>query len=247
MTAPLTLKEEDLTLELIKVCFDYNKDGFLVWKERPLHHFSSEGNCKRFNTPNAGKIAGYFNKRTDSKKEGFGYWRTAITLNGERGHFKLHRLIWFWHHGYFPEVVDHKDTDTNNNRIENLRCATVKTNSRNLSKSSSNVTGFKGVSDTSADVRRKIPYKAGIGFNRVYFSIGSYSTAEKAAEVYDYVAKLLFGEYANLNGVVYEDKDITMKGKFLTQTLPQLLDGTFDFSTRVKGNNDKRDNKGGTK
>lgn len=32
-----------------------------------------------------------------------------------------HRIVWLWHHGTWPDYVDHIDRDKHNNRIENLR------------------------------------------------------------------------------------------------------------------------------
>ncbi|MBO5394167.1 MAG: HNH endonuclease [Pseudomonas sp.] len=58
----------------------------------------------------------------------------------------VHRLIYYMHTGSFPAVIDHIDGDTGNNKIENLRPATVSKNSMNCKISIANTSGVKGVS-----------------------------------------------------------------------------------------------------
>jgi hypothetical protein len=60
-------------------------------------------------------------------------------------HYRLHRVIFFMHHGYLPDVIDHIDGDILNNKIENLRPATHTQNMRNTKLSSRNNSGVKGV------------------------------------------------------------------------------------------------------
>jgi hypothetical protein len=58
----------------------------------------------------------------------------------------LHRLVFYYHNGYFPVVVDHVDGDVNNNKIENLNGCTQQENIEKARKFKTNKTGFKGVS-----------------------------------------------------------------------------------------------------
>jgi hypothetical protein len=44
---------------------------------------------------------------------------------------RLQRMIFLYHHGYLPICVDHIDGDVLNNKIENLRAATVQENCLN--------------------------------------------------------------------------------------------------------------------
>lgn len=53
-----------------------------------------------------------------------GYWRVYINGKG----YYLHRLIWMYHYGYFPNEIDHIDRNKSNNTIENLRAVTHKEN-----------------------------------------------------------------------------------------------------------------------
>ena len=196
-TVKLTLKESELTQDLLRECFDYREDGSLIWKERPLKHFKDVGNQKRFNTPFAGKVAGYYNKRVDSKRDDFGYYKVRITLEKSQGMFKLHRLVFLWHHGYLPEILDHKDGDTMNNRIENLRESSVQQNSCNLKLNVNNTSGYKGV------VRGKCldKWRASIEAKGRSYYLGVYKTKEEAAHAYNLAAKMLHKEFACLNTI----------------------------------------------
>ena len=57
----------------------------------------------------------------------------------------LHRLIYVYHHGAAPKVVDHVDNDRTNNRIENLREVTQQQNCLNRIRHSNNTSGHKNV------------------------------------------------------------------------------------------------------
>lgn len=218
------LKESDLTKELLEECFTYHKDGYLVWEKRPKEHFSDLPKYRVFNTINNGKVAGYFNKRTDSKREGFGYWRVGLTLGNCLGHFKMHRLIFLMHHGYLPKIVDHRDRDTSNNKIENLRESDVSNNGGNSSISVSNTSGYKGVST----IKGRNKYSSSIECKGNTFFIGNYDLDEAAA-AYNIVARLLFGEHAALNDTKFPEGKVTKHGKFWKTTYPLLLDGSYDW------------------
>lgn len=229
MAKKTTLKEDRLDLKFIKECFEYHEDGYLVWKIRPERHFETTASMKTFNTQKAGKQVGSFHKRTDRDKDGFGYWTTNITRYGELGHFKLHRLIFFFHKGYFPEVVDHIDNDTQNNKIENLREAKERNNRFNMHKPKHNSSGFKGVTTN----RTRGNYRAEIRCRGSWFSLGAFNDPEKAACVYNYVAEILFGEFCLLNKVSYDksvwEDFINKNSKFYKTTLPKLKEGTYVF------------------
>ena len=224
------LKEEHLSVDLLKELFEYHEDGYLVWKHRPSSHFVEVADTNRFNTSNSGNRVGYFNKRTDSKKVGFGYWKAVISLNGKglsKGYFKVHRLIYAIHHGYFPPIVDHKDGDTNNNCISNLREVTSQQNGWNSEKPVSNVTGYKGVSYSNAKNRVK-RYRASLSRGHHNFFLGFYHTAEEAAYAFNIAVVYINPHYCRLNELP-ENQSFTLSGKFFNEVLPKIKDGSFDW------------------
>ena len=69
-----------------------------------------------------------------NKKVAKCYYRVYFWKNKKTYYISLHRLFFYWHHGYLPKLVDHKDTNPQNNKIENLRELTLKGNARNSNK-----------------------------------------------------------------------------------------------------------------
>ena len=131
------------------------KDGELIWKQ-------SVGVMAK-----KGTIAGTV---TDK-----GY--KSICILGKI--YKAHRIIFFYHHGYFPKVVDHIDGNKLNNKIENLRAATVAENSRNSKKRNNNKSGIKGV---SWDKKSK-KWRASCSVNYKQYNLGCFSSLEEAKNV----------------------------------------------------------------
>lgn len=56
-----------------------------------------------------------------------------------------HRIVFFLHHGYCPDYIDHIDGNRSNNKIENLRECSKKENAYNSKLSKNNKSGHKGV------------------------------------------------------------------------------------------------------
>lgn len=103
--------------------FDYRDDGNLIWKK-----LSSP-----FSKVKCGDIAGCL------IPEGY------VTLKFKSKCYKVHRLIYLYHHGYLPEMIDHINGIRNDNRIENLRECTNHQNQCNRKLNSNNKSGVKGV------------------------------------------------------------------------------------------------------
>lgn len=115
----IAMADQIISQQKLKEIFDY-KDGNLYWK-------------KSRQRGNAGTKAGSLNVD--------GY----IHIKVDKKRYRGHRLIFFYHYGYFPVEVDHINGIRNDNRIENLREATKSQNAHNKQKQINNKSGVKGV------------------------------------------------------------------------------------------------------
>jgi len=92
-------------------------------------------------------------------------------------------------------LVDHKDGNGLNNQKFNLRPANRSQNGANSVKQSGRSSKFKGV---TWDKRCGL-WQAGIMVSYKRLHLGRYESEEDAAHVYDYAAKIYFGEFARPN------------------------------------------------
>lgn len=104
----------------------------------------------------------------------------------------VHRVIFLIEHGYLPDVIDHANRGTLDNRIENLRAATQVQNMGNTKLSAANTSGRKGVTyrkDTGK-------WAAQIMFEGKHISLGSHADIEDAAKAYEVASVMYFGEFS---------------------------------------------------
>ena len=159
---------DKLTQDLLKELFEY-RDGVLYWK------------VAKANKIKVGDAAGSLNKTS-------GYFFTMIN----RKKYSNHRLIFLMHHGYLPQCLDHIDGNKINNRIENLRPATISENGRNSKTPKNNTSGIKGVSWYA----RYKKWQAQLMINREVKYLGYFKTIEQAEEAVKKAREELHGEFA---------------------------------------------------
>lgn len=162
----------------LKTNFDYAK-GHLVHRPRI-------DRMGRKNTRYVGQVAG----NEDSK----GRWR--VTLDGT--FYEGHRLIWIWHKGPITgdAVIDHVDGNPLNNKIENLRLATVSQNNANRQVKTAGATSkFYGVSWNS----RREKWVAQAKKDSKVSYIGSFETELEAAKARDAFVRGLHDGFEVLN------------------------------------------------
>jgi hypothetical protein len=121
----------------------------------------------------------------------------AIERNGYRRidllnkHYLAHRLAWLYVNGEWPlGDLDHVNGNKDDNRVANLRPATVSQNAMNKKMPATNKTGFKGV----CQVGKK--FQAGIKRNGKSTHLGWHDTPEAAHAAYVEKANEIFGEFA---------------------------------------------------
>jgi len=168
-----------LTQEEAHRLFEY-KDGALYWKERPRSDFKSDLTWKQWNPKHAGKRAGCWS----------GHYAT-VAIN--RVHQPLARVIFLWHHGYLPEIVDHADCNPMNNHVSNLRAATKAENQRNSGMFAHNTSGVKGVVWSKACQKWIARIKV-MGQTK---HLGTFKSKELAAEFVQLAREMLHGSFAN--------------------------------------------------
>ena len=117
------------------------------------------------------------------------------TVNGRS--YYLHRLVWLYHRGDPPAMLDHVNGDTRDNRIENLRECTNAQNQYNVPRKSNNTHGHKGVVFHAKSKGK--PWQARITVAGRKVSLGYHETKELAAAAYAAGAAQIAGAFARAN------------------------------------------------
>lgn len=124
----------ELTQDLVKQLFNY-ENGKLYWKEKSSKYSNNIIGSEFGNVKPKGYIQG--------------------TVLGKQ--YLLHHLVYLYHHGILPKMIDHINGDKTDNRIENLRTCNTSENSCNRGATKRNTTGHKGVFHVK-DGRKKCWY-----------------------------------------------------------------------------------------
>lgn len=146
-----------ITQQQLHDLFKY-ENGYLYWKKKLNIFYNKKNDCK----------AGVSLKN--------GYVRIQV-LNKN---YLAHRIIYCMFYGYFPKLVDHIDGNKSNNKIENLREATVSENHQNKKMSKNNTSGYPGV--TWHTSRKK--WIARVGHNGKCLQIGYFDDKHIAYQEY---------------------------------------------------------------
>ena len=130
-------------------------------------------------------------------KDAYGYLNIAI--HGKK--YKVHRIIWLWYYGYMPEsIVEHKDRNPENNKIDNLREVSQSCNLKNTKVRIDNTSGIKGVHLDSFTNK----WRASISVNGVTKKLGRFQSFEEAV-LHRYAAEQCLGwEYCDFNSSAHK-------------------------------------------
>lgn len=172
--------------------FTYDaKAGDLIWKALSEDLFRKPADATSWNTRYAGTITA-------------GKYLTKFKLNAVVQFSKKlknrpplaykHRVIYEMHHGAIPAgmLVDHKDRDPLNNRLDNLRLATKAQNGSNSRVPRNNTSGYRGVHRSKRDGT----WRAAIRVNGRCIHIGSFSCPKAASDAYAAAQAKYHGEFA---------------------------------------------------
>jgi hypothetical protein len=105
---------------------------------------------------------------------------------------RLHRLVFLYHKGYLPKIIDHIDNDRANNRIENLREVTQQQNCLNRVAHKNNKSGYKNVHWHSAMNKWTVQ----ISIDRKRRVFGYFDDVELAGLVAEEARDKFHGEFA---------------------------------------------------
>jgi hypothetical protein len=156
-----------ITQEFLSELFEY-KDNQLYWK------------VDRIANRLKGKPAGCL--------DGKGYLQTKI----KNVLYKNHRLIFMMQHGYVPDIIDHVDGNPLNNKIANLRPATISQNAMNAKVYCTNKSGVQNVSWHKK--AKKWEVKLQIKGKRIHF--GAFEDIELAVAVAKAIRNKHYKEFA---------------------------------------------------
>lgn len=110
--------------------------------------------------------------------------------------YPLHRIAWLLTYGRWPnDRIDHVNGNSFDNRLCNLREATVTQNIANSKTRMDSTTGIKGVGLVNG--KKGVRYRASIKCQGIRYHLGYFDDAEQAHAAYFEAAKLHFGEFAS--------------------------------------------------
>lgn len=159
--------KHSITKDRAQEVFDY-KDGELIWIKPSKHKPQL-----------LGKNAGYM-KQTGYKE---------VCLDGVQ--IMVHRVIYIWHFGEFEDLLDHKNGNIQDNRIENLRIATKAQNNANVG-SRKNKSGVRNVY-WRKDLQK---WQVTVRKDKKNNHVGYFKTMEEARQAAEEASIKLHGDFS---------------------------------------------------
>jgi hypothetical protein len=163
-------------------------DGKLFWNVRPESDFKSDRDCRSWNTRFALKEAG-------SHLSSNGNHRWIIGINGKL--YQRAHLIWLLNKGSSPPagiLLDHKNRNSLDDKISNLRLATPSQNGSNSRLAKNNTSGRRGVTWNKPTNK----WQAKIRVRGKYIHLGLFTDLDEASKVYVAASKHHFGEFSSV-------------------------------------------------
>jgi len=133
------------------------------------------------------QVTGIFTRNSTGKETGSKKSR-YVQISVKNKQYYAHRLAWMYIYGSFPSLnIDHINGNKRDNRLSNLREATISENAQNRGKQVNNTSGYKGV----YWAKKSKKWEASIRKNNKTIHLGLYATPQEAYEVYKKAAKVI--------------------------------------------------------
>ena len=135
-----------------------------------------------------------------------GYMVINFVFDGVSRNLRLHRLFFYLHNRYLPKLVDHKDNNPKNNKVENLRDLdtsgnAMNSNKRKFYKGRPTTSIYKGVSWDKASKK----WRVCLMIKGKCIHLGSFDNQDDAGQAYnDKIRELGLEEVSILNDTPQE-------------------------------------------
>lgn len=108
-------------------------------------------------------------------------------------YYKVHRIIFLYHKGYLPDIIDHINGDRYDNQIENLREVNTYQNRQNSRIYSTSTSGVKNVYWCKSSKK----WRVSMHINGEKHIFGHYADIEEAKQVATSMRDKYFKDFAN--------------------------------------------------
>lgn len=134
-----------------------------------------------------------FRKSRIGKKAGTPHSKGYVQITYKKNIYMEHRLVFLLHHGYLPKLIDHINGNKSDNKICNLREASLSQNAQNMKKPSSNTSGIKGVTWSKNNRNWRVQLSID-GKNKF---IGAFKQIDLARQTIEQARRKYHGVFAN--------------------------------------------------
>ena len=160
----------------------------MEFRDRLIELFNYDSETGRFTNRHSRGRAGE-GQRAGSPT-GHGYRKITI----DYCKYYEHHLAWYYTYGEWPDEIDHKDGDSSNNAVDNLRECTRSQNNFNAERA----TGASGLKGAYLDHRVQRWYSK-IQLDGQVKWLGHFDTAQEANEAFMAAVNKYHGEFAYHN------------------------------------------------
>ena len=142
--------------ELLEMFYYEPETGKLFRRPKKIKNIGDKSWNARFANKEVGSISEFRYKQSGYVAR---YLQVKLKIDGIYRSFLVHRIIWKLVHGVSPDIIDHLNGDSLDNRLCNLRNVSRSENQRNSKMRSNNTSGFTGVSWNSNEEKYRATVK----------------------------------------------------------------------------------------